>query len=180
MEQPKRPNVLVTGTPGTGKTSLSTVLAQELGFRHIEVSKLVKEEQFYTSYDEKADTYDIEEDDEDKLLDHLEPIMVAGGNVIDFHSCDFFPERWFHVVVVLHATTEVLFDRLSARGYSEAKRDENMEAEIMQLIEGEALESYRPEIVHVRDNNTLDEMSATVDLVVSLVNDLKQTNADGQ
>jgi hypothetical protein len=27
--------------------------------------------------------------------------MTAGGNVVDFHSCDFFPERWFDLVVIL-------------------------------------------------------------------------------
>ena len=27
--------------------------------------------------------------------------MTAGGNVLDFHSCDFFPERWFDLVVIL-------------------------------------------------------------------------------
>jgi broad-specificity NMP kinase len=30
-------NILVTGTPGTGKTTFSKQLADKLGFRHIEV-----------------------------------------------------------------------------------------------------------------------------------------------
>lgn len=31
--------------------------------------------------------------DEDMVIDELEPIMSAGGVVIDFHSSGFFPER---------------------------------------------------------------------------------------
>lgn len=29
-----------------------------------------------------------------QLCDALETQMEEGGNVIDFHSCDFFPEHW--------------------------------------------------------------------------------------
>ena len=50
--------------------------------------------------------------DEDKLCDELEDTMAAGGNVVDFHSCDFFPERWFDLVLVLRTDNTVLFDRL--------------------------------------------------------------------
>ena len=32
--------------------------------------------------------------DEDMVCDELEEQMAAGGNVVDFHTCDFFPERW--------------------------------------------------------------------------------------
>ncbi|EPY33824.1 transcription initiation factor TFIID subunit 9 [Strigomonas culicis] len=82
MEQPKGINILVTGTPGTGKTSLAALLVQELDedhFEHIEVGKVVKEQRFYTAYDAEFDTHTIEEDDEDRLLDYLEPILVKGG-----------------------------------------------------------------------------------------------------
>lgn len=50
-----------------------------------------------------------------QLLDELEPLMAAGGNVVEFHSVDFFPERWFDVVLVLRTETRELFDRLTAR-----------------------------------------------------------------
>ena len=172
MSVPKKQNILVTGTPATGKTSMAQLLAQELGLRHIEVGKVVKEERFFTSYDEEFDTCDIEEDDEDRLVDFLEPLMVEGGVVADYHSCELFPERWFSVVVVLRASTEVLFERLTGRGYSERKRDENMEAEIVGFVEEEARGAYREEIVHVRENNNLDDMAATVDLVRELYSDV--------
>jgi adenylate kinase len=38
-----------------------------------------------------------------------------GGVVVDYHSCDFFPEDWFDLIVVLRTSTEVLFDRLEKR-----------------------------------------------------------------
>ncbi len=39
-----RPNILVTGTPGTGKTTTASLIAEEAGFTHIDVSALVKKE----------------------------------------------------------------------------------------------------------------------------------------
>lgn len=41
--------------------------------------------------------------------------MSKGGNIVDFHSCDFFPERWFDLVVVLLTDNTVLYPRLEAR-----------------------------------------------------------------
>lgn len=177
MEQPKGINILITGTPGTGKTSLASLLVQELEedhFEHIEVGKVVKEQRFYTAYDAEFDTHTIEEDDEDRLLDYLEPILVKGGNhIVDYHSSELFPERWFQLVVVLHASTEAHYDRLMARKYNDAKRDENVEAEIQCICEEEARGAYKDDIILVRENNTLDEMAATVDLIRERVEEIK-------
>lgn len=175
MEQPKGINILITGTPGTGKTSMAEMLAAELeGFQHVEVGKLVKENHFYTEYDAELDTHIIEEEDEDHLLDFMEPLMVKGGNhVVDYHSSELFPERWFHLVVVLHTSTEVLFERLTNRKYSDAKRGENIEAEIQCICEEEAREAYESGILLVRENDTLEQMAATVDEIRDRVEEIK-------
>ena len=41
--------------------------------------------------------------------------LAAGGCIVDYHGCDFFPERWFDLVLVLRADNTVLFDRLVKR-----------------------------------------------------------------
>lgn len=41
--------------------------------------------------------------------------MKAGGNVVDFHTCGLFPERWFDLIVVLRTDNAVLFDRMTKR-----------------------------------------------------------------
>ena len=50
-----------------------------------------------------------------QLLDDLEPQLGDGGKVLEFHSVDFFPERWFDLVLVLRTDNDALFDRLTAR-----------------------------------------------------------------
>jgi adenylate kinase len=167
MATPHRPNVLITGTPGTGKTSLAALIAQDLGYRHLEVGKIVAENGLFSGRDEERQTNIVEEDDEDRLLDFMEDMMVKGGNVVDYHSSELFPQRWFQLVIVLRAETENIFDRLTARGYSERKREENLEAEICGVCLEEAMESYDPSIVVERPSNTLEDMEATVSLVES-------------
>lgn len=61
-------------------------------------------------------------------------------------QCDFFPERWFDLVVVLRCFNEVLYPRLEKRGYSEKKVQENVECEIMCVVAEDARESYREEV----------------------------------
>jgi adenylate kinase len=41
--------------------------------------------------------------------------MAAGGKIVDFHSCGIFPERWFDLVLVLRADTNVLYPRMEKR-----------------------------------------------------------------
>lgn len=66
-----------------------------------------------------------------------------GGCVVDYHGCDFFPERWFDIVVVLRCDNTILYDRLAARGYDGKKIRENIECEIFGSLLEEALESYK-------------------------------------
>eukprot|EP00882_Tetradesmus_deserticola_P024467 GHRQ01026739.1.p1 GENE.GHRQ01026739.1~~GHRQ01026739.1.p1 ORF type:complete len:125 (+),score=39.16 GHRQ01026739.1:200-574(+) len=92
--------------------------------------------------------------DDDKVVDALEDVVSAGGCLVDYHSCDFFPERWFDLVVVLQADTTVLYERLERRGYSQAKITENVECEIMMVLLQEAHDSYDNNIVVPLPSNT--------------------------
>lgn len=49
-------------------------------------------------------------------MDYLEPIISdTGGNIVDYHSCELFPERWFNVVYVTTCDNTILYDRLEER-----------------------------------------------------------------
>ena len=97
----------------------------------MEVSRLVKEG-MSAGYDDKRESHVI---DEDKVCDHLEEVTSAGGALVDTHAMvDYFPERWFDLVVVLQADNTTLYDRLTRRGYNEAKVQENVQCEIMRVL----------------------------------------------
>eukprot|EP01038_Epipyxis_sp_PR26KG_P011208 gene11208-15033_t len=169
------PNILITGTPGTGKTETSKLAAEKTGLKYINVGDIVKEFECYESRDEEFDTYIV---DDDKLCDILEPILGEGGFIVDFHSVELFPERWFELVLVLRVGTEVLFDRLTERGYTEKKRNENIECEIMQVVLEEAKDSYNPEIVHELQSNTIEELEANVQRIEQWLSTWKINNSE--
>mmetsp|Transcript_24563 Transcript_24563/g.36043 ORF Transcript_24563/g.36043 Transcript_24563/m.36043 type:complete len:187 (+) Transcript_24563:137-697(+) len=159
-----RPNVLITGTPGVGKSATASLIAESTGMTHLNVGEIVKEHKCYEGRDAEFDSLIL---DEDKLLDTMEQMLTTAaeegtGVVVDFHSCEIFPERWFDLVLVLRANTTVLFDRLKERGYSDKKRNENMECEIMQIVLDEAKASYEAEIIQEVPSNTLEELESNV------------------
>ncbi|XP_028397464.1 adenylate kinase isoenzyme 6-like isoform X1 [Dendronephthya gigantea] len=156
----RKPNILITGTPGTGKTVLGMELSKRTEMNYVNVGDLAKENNFYEGWDEERDCHVI---DEDRVLDELEDIMGEGGNIIDYHACEFFPERWFDIVFVLRTDNTVLYNRLEKREYSEKKIQENVECEIFQSILEEARESYSTDIVHECVSNTPEEMERNLD-----------------
>ena len=90
----RRPNVLITGTPGTGKTTLAARIVERLNqpssqsacddnddettddivvAKHINVGEFIQTHQFYDGYDDILQTYIL---DEDPLLDALDELFI--------------------------------------------------------------------------------------------------------
>ncbi|KAJ3121096.1 hypothetical protein HK101_006791, partial [Irineochytrium annulatum] len=165
-ETPKRPNILITGTPGTGKTSTAKMVASATGLEHIEVGSLVKERGLHDGLDEEFNSYII---NEDLVVDELEPMMQQGGKIVDHHGCDFFPERWFDLVIVLRCSNDFLYPRLEKRGYKENKIQENVECEIMEVVIEEARDSYDETIVQELKSESVEDMEENVDRIEAWV-----------
>jgi adenylate kinase len=127
------PVIIITGTPGTGKSTHAHILAEEspVPLKHINVGEWVKEKGFYQGFDQEWQSYTVDEDqvsysiflfkikisntEGDQLLDELEPLASAGGIILDWHTCDIFPERWADLVVVLRCDHTQLWERLEHR-----------------------------------------------------------------
>ena len=159
------PNLLVCGTPGVGKTTLCSAASERFGLRHVSVGDVVRSRGYHAGTDARFDALVLDAASEDQLLDELEPLMAAGGVLLEFHSVDFFPERWFQRVLVLRAGTAALYDRLTARGYATRKVEENVTAEIMCVVAEEARESYAAGVVHELQHETLEDMEAALAVI---------------
>jgi len=160
------PNILISGTPGVGKSCLATLLAQKSGLTLINVGQFAKENNGLGTWDEE---YLCHELNEDKVLDLLEEKQKPGGLIVEHHVPDLFPERWFDIVFVLRTENSILYDRLSARGYTGKKLEENIQCEIFQTILDEAKASYRDELVHELLSNTQEEQESNCSRILQWI-----------
>lgn len=56
------PNVIVTGTPGVGKTTHCEELAKRTGLKHLSVNQVVKDRECHEGWDDEFQSWIVDED----------------------------------------------------------------------------------------------------------------------
>ena len=54
--------MLITGTPGTGKTTTADAIASATGLNHVNIGQLVKDQSLHSGWDEEFECFLIDED----------------------------------------------------------------------------------------------------------------------
>lgn len=87
----KFPVVLITGTPGCGKTLHSQVLAadSDVKMTHLNIGDIVKQHGFHNGFDEEWKSYIV---DEDRLLDYLEEVVNPEDGAAETGECSEQPK----------------------------------------------------------------------------------------
>jgi adenylate kinase len=164
---------LVTGTPGTGKTTVSHKLAAKLGAHYIGITELVKSEKLFTGTDESRNTLVA---DSDKVSKKLQEITseIEGIIIIDGHyASDVVPNPVVSKAFVLRRDPRDLKKTLEERGYNENKVHENLAAEILDVCLWETISDCGINKVCEIDisNKTSDE---SVQEILGVIDNKKQ------
>jgi len=149
--------IIVTGTPGTGKTTLSKKLAKKLNFHYIDINKVIKKYGISEGYDKKRKTKIIDVKKLNKAL--VKEINnykkttknsnknIKNGLVIDSHLSHYLPRKYVDLCIVVKCELKELERRLKKKNYSKNKVRENLDAEIFDVCLNEAKENKHKIIV---------------------------------
>jgi adenylate kinase len=130
--------ISISGTPKTGKTAVAKILAKRLGWVLVSLNELAKEKGLYLGYDRarKARIVDIK-----RLRAEVRKISRSHRNLIlESHYSHDMP---CDAIVILRANPGELRKRMEKSGWEKGKIEENVEAEIMEVVKGEALEKAK-------------------------------------
>ncbi|MCD6466002.1 adenylate kinase family protein [Candidatus Bathyarchaeota archaeon] len=125
--------IIITGTPGVGKTSISKILASKIGAHVISVSELVKREKLYSRIDRKRKTLVADIEKVSKKIDEIIHNTATDVIVEGHFAVDVVPPEKISIVFVLRRDPEALEKILKRRSYSEEKIKENVAAEILDV-----------------------------------------------
>lgn len=56
------PNIVITGTPGVGKTTHCESLAGRIGLRHVSVNQVVKDKECHEGWSDEYQSWIVDED----------------------------------------------------------------------------------------------------------------------
>ncbi len=127
--------IVITGTPGTGKTTLADKIGDYFKTRVIHITDYLKEHPELIEKTRKDGTIVPK-------MDELRKALNQEQGIIDGHlACEFKLRNSF--VIVLRTRPDELKKRLKERGYKPKKIKENIEAEALDYCTQKAEENFK-------------------------------------
>jgi adenylate kinase len=142
--------IALTGTPGTGKTTIAKLLRKEYSLEVINIHNFAKKENIIDGFDEKrqSDIIDINTlDKRIKKYAKTKSLLVLDGHLSHLLQCVSY-------VLILRCHPIILQNRLRKKHWKKEKIQENIEAEILDIIKIEAINIHSKE--HIFEINTTD------------------------
>ena len=131
--------IIISGTPGTGKTKLSKKLAEKLNYKYIDVKRIIAKNKLKERYDKKRRTYVVD-------IKKLNPILIKlikenKDLIIDSHLSHYLPKKYVDLCIITKCNLKTLEKRLKKKRYNKAKIRENLDCEIFDICLNEAKEA---------------------------------------
>jgi adenylate kinase len=163
--------ILITGTPGVGKTTVSRILAEKLDANVIAINELVDEKRLYTGIDEERGYKIVDLNALFNEIDNItEKINKSDYIIVEGHLSHFYENS--DLVIVLRANPDVLRDRMDIKGWKEAKITENIEAEIISICSYEAYEIHGKKVNEIDTSNISPQKVSK--LIIDVINGAKK------
>lgn len=138
--------IYITGTPGTGKTTLAKLLTERLEGKLVDLNKIIEKENLYQGHNSQGD-YKIV--DMDALIEYFQNLIkeIRVDIIVEGHFSHFLPDG--DIIIVLRTHPNILKKRLKTRRYNENKIKENLESEALDICAFEAFEQYKEKVQEI-------------------------------
>ncbi|MGC9778015.1 MAG: AAA family ATPase [Candidatus Heimdallarchaeota archaeon] len=122
--------ILISGTPGVGKTTISDLLRKQ-GYQVLSLNEFILANGLFFGLDLSRDSVIVDEEIlQSKLLEEIK--CFSDLLFIEGHNAELVPSNSIDSAFVLRCNSGILRERLeSSRDYSKNKIEENINAEIM-------------------------------------------------
>ena len=150
--------VAITGTPGTGKTSITEHLSS-LGYHTISLDKILTEQGLMGEYDNYYDSHIIDIGLLKNVKVGMESLTFVEGHLSHYLPCD--------LIIVLRCNPKIIENRLRARGYSANKISQNVESEVIDQILVESIETDSPTFEIDCSDKTIAEVGEAVIQIIN-------------
>ncbi|MGQ9788636.1 MAG: adenylate kinase family protein [Candidatus Hadarchaeaceae archaeon] len=144
--------IAVSGSPGTGKSTFSKILAEKMQANLLSLNDFIRENKIYTLAPDGTKIVDVQ-----KLRRCFakKSRKLRGALVVEGLLAHLLPKGMVNHVVVLRTHPNVLRLRLKKRNYPEVKLKDNLEAEALDIILWEAVDYHGIDKVHEIDTSKL-------------------------
>jgi len=149
--------IALTGTPGTGKTSIADEL-EKRGYKIIRINDIAND--FTIGYDEERQSKIV---DEDALDEYIKEIKEDGILFIEGHLSHLLN---IDAVIILRCNPEELEKRLKEKKWNERKIKENLEAEALDIILDRALEKHKKIWEIDTTKKSIDEIADEIEKII--------------
>lgn len=155
--------IALTGTPGTGKTSVAEILRKK-GFDVVDLNSLSVEQGFVIGVDRNRGSKIV---DTDKLNEYIHDVFKSKSLVfLEGHLSHLL--KCADKVIVLRCHPDKLKINLSRKKWSKKKIKENVEAEILDVVLSEAVDIHSMKDV-VEIDATNKSSVEVADIIIELV-----------
>ena len=126
--------IIISGTPGCGKTSVAKEISNLINTETISLNELAITGEYSFEYDKERKTYVVDiEIFLPYIIKRIEDIKQENPPylIIESHFSDIIPEKFIDYVFILRCDPDELFKRLEKKNYDLKKITENIQAEIL-------------------------------------------------
>ncbi|KUO93236.1 MAG: AAA family ATPase [Thermocladium sp.] len=154
-------HILVTGTPGTGKTTISLALSKRLGMPYINLNGLILASG-QVSWDQRSNTFDVLDPERVSAVLN-EEIRKRGNCICETLAIELLDSSIIDRVIVLRRNPYLLWKELQKRDWPLNKVASNVLSELLNIIPYTARDLFNGKVIEIdTSNSSLDECIDTI------------------